>query len=191
MCNDAVIFWWPDMRADIEKEAKTCSACLNAGKNLKTQLPSTEESKLEPPKHPGEEIQIDFTGNLNSIHLDSSFIIVVEKNSRWPVAKICKNPNHDTVITFLQEYLNVYGVPKTIKLDNDSSFISKENKNFCKEYNIICKYGQPSVHTGNIPILEKPDKDKFRRKTKLTRKHKQSILYTPFCYTFRSKENPL
>ena len=109
MCNDAVIFWWPNMRADIEKKAKTCSACMNAGKNLKTQLPSTEKSKLEPPKYPGEEVQIDFTGNLNSKHLDSSpFILVaVDKNSRWPVAKICKNTNHDTVITFLREYIIV------------------------------------------------------------------------------------
>ena len=34
MYNDVVIFWWPNMRADIEKKAKTCSACLNATKNL-------------------------------------------------------------------------------------------------------------------------------------------------------------
>ena len=54
------------MRADIEKKAKTCSACINAGKNLKTQLPNTEKSKIEPPKNPAEDIQIDFTGNLNS-----------------------------------------------------------------------------------------------------------------------------
>ena len=149
MCNDAVIFWWPNMRADIEKKAKTCSACLNAGKNLKTQLPSTEKSKLEPPKHP-EEIQIDFTGNLNSKHLDSSpFILVaVDKNGLWPVAKICKNTNHDTVITFLRKYINVYGVPKTIKSDNGSAFISKEYKSFCKEYIIIRKYGTPNLHTG-------------------------------------------
>ena len=91
MCNDAVIFWWPNMRAYIEKKAKTCSACVNAGKNLKTQLPSTGKSKLEPPKNP-EEIEIDFTRNLNSKHLDSSpFILVAaDKNSRRPVAKICK-----------------------------------------------------------------------------------------------------
>ena len=150
MCNDAVFFWWPNMRADIEKNAKTCCACLNAGKNLKTQLPSTEKSKLEPPKYPGEEIQIDFTGNLNSKHLDSSpFILVaVDKNSRWPVAKMCKNTNLDTVITFLREYINVYGVPKTITSDNGSAFISKEYKSFCKEYNIIRKYGTPNLHTG-------------------------------------------
>ena len=43
MCADAAIFWWPNMRADIERKAKTCSACLNAGKNLKFQLPCTEK----------------------------------------------------------------------------------------------------------------------------------------------------
>ena len=150
MCNDAVIFWWPNMRADIEKKAKTCSACLNAGKKLKTQLPSTEKSKLESPKHPREEIQIDFKGNLNSKHLDSSpFILVaVDKSSRWPVAKVCKNTNHDTEITFSREYINVYGVLKTIKSDNGSAFISKEYKSFCKEYNIIREYGTPNLHTG-------------------------------------------
>ena len=34
--SDAVIFWCLNMRADIEKKAKTCSSCLNAGENLKT-----------------------------------------------------------------------------------------------------------------------------------------------------------
>ena len=34
MCKDAVVFWWPNMRADIKKKTKTYSACLNAGKNL-------------------------------------------------------------------------------------------------------------------------------------------------------------
>ena len=38
MCSDSAIFWWPNMRTDIKKKAKTCSACLNSGKNLKFQL---------------------------------------------------------------------------------------------------------------------------------------------------------
>ena len=45
MCGDAAIFWWPNMRADIKRKAKTCSACLNAGKNLKCQIPSTEKKQ--------------------------------------------------------------------------------------------------------------------------------------------------
>ena len=42
-CADAAIFSWPNMRAYIEGKAKTCSDCLNAGKNLKCQIPSTEK----------------------------------------------------------------------------------------------------------------------------------------------------
>ena len=74
--------------------------------------------------------------------------MAVDKNSRWPVAKICKNTNHDTVITFLRKYINVYGVPEKIKSDRGSAFISKEYKNFCNEQNIIRKYGTPNLHTG-------------------------------------------
>ena len=103
MCNDAAIFWWPNMRQDIERKSKTCSACLNTGKNLKHQIPQTEKSKIEPPKTSGEEIQIDFTGNLNNKKLQTNpfLLIAVDKNSRWPVAKICKNTNRETVISFL------------------------------------------------------------------------------------------
>ena len=71
------------MRADIERKAKTCSACLNAGNSSKTQLPNTEKSKIEPPKNQGQQIQSDFTGDPNSKHLNSStFILVaIDKNS--------------------------------------------------------------------------------------------------------------
>ena len=83
MCGDAAIFWWPNMRADIEKKAKTCSACLNAGKILKCQIPSTEKTKIEPLQNPGEEIQMDFTGDLNSKHFEHSpfILIAVDSNS--------------------------------------------------------------------------------------------------------------
>ena len=64
------------MRENIEKKSKTCSACLNAGKNLKFQIPQTKKSKIEPPKTPGGEIQIDFTGNLNNKKLQNNPFIL-------------------------------------------------------------------------------------------------------------------
>ena len=153
MCNDAAIFWWPNMRAVIKK-AKTCSACLNAGNNLKSQIPKTEKSKMDPLKNSGEEIQINITGNLSSKYLNSSpfILIAVDNNSRWPVAKICKNTNHNTVITFLPDYININRIPKTIKFDKGSAFISKEYKEFCKEHNTIRKYGTPNLRTGTGKI---------------------------------------
>ena len=50
MCSDAAIFWWKNMRADLDKKAKTSSDCLKAGKNSKTQLPITENRKFNSQK---------------------------------------------------------------------------------------------------------------------------------------------
>ena len=93
MCGDAAIFWWPNMQTDIEKKAKICSACLNAGKNLKFQLPSTgRKNKNWITGKAGRRNPIDFTGNLHNKTLQSNphILVALDKTSRWPVAKICK-----------------------------------------------------------------------------------------------------
>ena len=72
----------------------------------------------------------------------------MDKNSRWPVAKICKNTNHETVISFLDEYINVYGVPKQMKSDKGGAFISKEYIEYCKTHIINRIYGTANLHTG-------------------------------------------
>ena len=109
-----------------------------------------KKTKIEPPENPGEEIQMDFTGNLNSKHFKHSpfILIAVDSNSRWPVAKICKNTNHESVITFLKEYTNIYGVPKSFKTDKGSAFISKEFSKYCNENNITRKYVTANLHPG-------------------------------------------
>ena len=45
LCSDAIMFWWLNMREDIEKKSKTCSACLNAGKFLKIQILEQKNKK--------------------------------------------------------------------------------------------------------------------------------------------------
>ena len=61
MCNDAALFWWPNIWADNEKKSRTSSTFLNDGKNLSSQKPQTKQTKIEPPKTSGEEMQFDFT----------------------------------------------------------------------------------------------------------------------------------
>ena len=39
MMSEAKVFWWPDMKKDIENKVQDCTACLASGKNLKYQLP--------------------------------------------------------------------------------------------------------------------------------------------------------
>ena len=70
MLSDAKIFWWPEMRKDIEQRVKDCTACLATGKNLKYQIPKNKYGKLEKLSEPGQKIQIDFTGKLHNKNLN-------------------------------------------------------------------------------------------------------------------------
>ena len=64
------------------------------------------------------------------------------------MANICKNTNYETVISFSNEYINVYGEPKRIKSDKGGAFISKEYKEFCRSQNIDRAYGTANLLTG-------------------------------------------
>ena len=61
MTSEAKILLWPEMKQDIGKKVKDCTACLISGKNLKYQLSKRYYGKLEKLSEPGQEIQIDLT----------------------------------------------------------------------------------------------------------------------------------
>ena len=47
MDQSAAAFWWPGIYQEIWEKAENCPSCRSSGKNLITQLPSTEKNKLE------------------------------------------------------------------------------------------------------------------------------------------------
>ena len=148
MMAESKIFWWPGMAEEIKKKQKECIPCRNAGKNLKTQLPKTEKSKINS-NEPGEELQLDFTGDLISDKLQNhpKILVAVDHFSKWTTAKICNNTETKTVTKFLEQHFNLHGVPKRIRTDNDTAFKSREFIEFCKQYNIQRITGLPYIHT--------------------------------------------
>ena len=135
MMSEAKIFWWPNLKKDIENKVQDCTACLASGKNLKYQLPKKHYGKLEKLSEPGQEIQIDFTGKLHNKHLhgETQILIAVDRFSKWPTVKICKSAETKEVINFLTSNFNLYGIPEKIKSDKGGAFISKEYREFCKK----------------------------------------------------------
>ena len=103
MLSDGRIFWWPEMRKDIEQKVKDCTACLATGKNLEYQIPKIRNGKLEKLSEPWQELQIDFTGKLHNKNLnrESQILIAIDRFSKWPTAKICKTSDTKEVISFL------------------------------------------------------------------------------------------
>ena len=117
MLSGAKIFWWPEMRKDIEQKVKDCTACLSTGKNLNYQIPINQHGKLEKLTEPGQEPQTDFTGKLHNKKLNGEpqILIAVARFSKWPTAKICESAETKELINCLTNHFNIYGTPETIK----------------------------------------------------------------------------
>ena len=77
MLSEAKIFWWLEMRKDIEQKVKDCTACLATGKNLKYPVLKNQYGKLGKLSEPGQELQIDFTGKLHYKNLNGDPINMV------------------------------------------------------------------------------------------------------------------
>ena len=64
MLAEAKTFWWPNMFKEIEDKTKNCVACMVSGKNRNYQI-QKKFGKLKTLTEPGQEIQIDFSADLN------------------------------------------------------------------------------------------------------------------------------
>ena len=151
MTSEAKIFWWPQMKQDIENKVKDCTACFASGKNLKHESPKKYYGKLEKLNEPGQEKQIDFTGKLHNrhIHGEVQILIAVDRFSKWPTVKIRKTAEIREVINFLSSNFNLYGIPEKFKSDKGGASVFKEYWKPCKNRNIEIEYCTPRVHTGN------------------------------------------
>ena len=87
----AAAFWWLGIHQEIQEKAENCPSCRASGKNLVTQLASTEKNKLKFLSEPNQKIQLDFAGPIKSKTRGNVYILVaVDRFSKWPTAQICK-----------------------------------------------------------------------------------------------------
>ena len=101
MDKTADAIWWPGMYRELREKSESCPSYRAAGKNLKTQIPSTEVNRLELLTEPNQEIQMDFAGPIKSKTRGDVYILVaVDRFSKWPTAQICKNMDTRTVKQF-------------------------------------------------------------------------------------------
>ena len=145
----SVAFWWPGIQREIQEKAESCPSCRAEGKNIVTQIPSTEKNNLEILTEPNQEIQLDFAGPIKSKTRGDVYILVaIDRFSKWSTAQICKNTDTLTVLKFLTKYFTDNGTPRIIRTDNGSCFKRNEFKQFCDGNNIKCIRCTLNLHTG-------------------------------------------
>ena len=102
----AAAFCWLGIYQEIREKAENCPNCRASGKNLTTQLPSSEKNKLEILSEPNQEIQMDFAGPIKSKTRGNVYILVaVDQFGNWPTAQICKNTDSRTILKIFNEIL--------------------------------------------------------------------------------------
>ena len=96
---------------------------------------------------PNEEIQLDFIGPITDNNRRFYILLSIDRYSKWPAASFCKHTDGETAVTFLEQYIQLNGIPKTIKTDKATAFTGRTFRNFCKKHYIKLIYGTPYIHT--------------------------------------------
>ena len=125
-------FWWPKMMEAIQKKCETCIPCKMSGKSIKPNLPQTEKSNQPPLGSRNEELQMDFIGPITENNRRFYILLSMNWFSKWPAASYCTSTNGETAVRFLEQYIRLSDVPKTIRTDKATAFTGRLFKEFCK-----------------------------------------------------------
>ena len=122
MTAAARLFWWPKMTEAIQKKCESCIPCKMSGKNIKPNIPSREKNKFPRLDNPNKEIQLDFIGPITVDNRRFHILLSMERFSKWTVASFCTSNDGETAIKFLEQYIQVNGIPKTMRTDKATTF---------------------------------------------------------------------
>ena len=145
--------WWPRIHREIVDQARLCDQCLQSGKNLKCMLRQKQVGKIPEASEQNEEIALDFAGPFQNAKKGKKYLLVsIDHYSRWPEAKFLHRPTTKKVLEFLKHYIAQYGVPRKIRTDPGTVFVSEAFAQFCKKFGIQHVKCPIRDHRGNGKI---------------------------------------
>ena len=119
------------MHRKILNRAAQCKPCTDIGMNLKPVNSTSKWQHLLNCSDSNEEIQIDFGGPIkNEKDHDIQFLAWIDRFSKYLTVEVFDKANGPNVIKFLDEYIQIHGVPRNIRLDQAHCLIGYKVKNF-------------------------------------------------------------
>ena len=98
-------FWWLTLTEAIQRKCDSWKPCISSGKNLKRNIPKTEQNRLPPLNSSNEEIQLDFIGPITENNRRFFILLSMDQYSKWPAASLCKSTDGKTAVYFFQQNL--------------------------------------------------------------------------------------
>ena len=100
-------------------------------------LRQNQVGKLTKASEQNEEIALDFAGLFQNAKKGKKYLLVsIDHYSRWPEAKFLHRPTTKKVFEFLKQYIAQYGVPRKIRTDPGTIFVSEDSVQFCNQFGI-------------------------------------------------------
>ena len=107
---------------------------------------------------------LDFAGPLPLTWGTKKYILVcVDRFSKLPSAQITSSKSAKSIKNFINKYIALHGIPRTIRTDQGSGFISKEVRELCQELNINIIFSPLADHraTGLVEQLIRTTKERL------------------------------
>ena len=148
------------MNSDIEQRIQNCTTCAEYG----NQQPRAPLNPSSPPVLPYSDIAVNIFDFENH-----QFLLIVDYYSKFVHVSQLTNMTSSHVVTALKRQFSIHGIPKTIRSDNGTQFLSGVFKDFCNSYGIIHRpvsphyqraYGLAEKSIGTIKRLWEKSNDK-------------------------------
>ena len=135
------------MNKDIVNLAEECRSCTRHGKNIKYLIPKISSKPLL--TQPGQEVQLYYAGPIENHKGKKIYLLVgIDRFSKFPSVKVTKSTSGKCTVKFLRSYIDIHGIPESIRSDQFSGFKGKTLKKFCSDLNIEQKFCPVGDHRG-------------------------------------------
>lgn len=128
--------WWPNMDQEAIKVCEKCEGCRLV------QVPDPPEpmQRRSLPDKPWVDIAIDFLGPLPT---GEYILVVIDYFSRHVDLEILTTITAKETIKRLDKIFRLWGIPRTITLDNAKQFVSTEFEDYCRTKGIFLNHTSP------------------------------------------------
>ena len=122
-CRESI--WWPGIDADVERTVRDCLACIVSGKSVRPSPGPLHPIPL--PVGPWRKLSLDIAGEFHVAPRSHRYMIVlIDYYSKWPEAATCEYVTSGSVISFLTQLFDRFGLVEEIVTDNGPQFVSAE-----------------------------------------------------------------
>lgn len=128
--------WWPNMDQEAVSVCEKCEGCRLV------QVPDPPEpmQRRSLPDKPWIDIAIDFLGPLPS---GEYILVVIDYFSRHVDLEIMMTITAKETIKRLDKIFRIWGIPRTITLDNAKQFVATEFEEYCRTKGIFLNHTSP------------------------------------------------